>query len=638
MNAVAERSASDRTPTILIIDDMPANLGVMVEHLAARGWRVLVAQEGEEGLTRARFALPDLILLDVMMPGAGGFETCRRLKADERTRDIPVIFMTALADVEDKLKGFAAGAVDYVAKPFHIDEVLARVGTHLALRSSQQQLAVQNAYLAEQIAVRREAEAALQAARDELEQRVAARTAALGRANASLEAEIAERTAAQEALYALACHDALTGLPNRGVLEERLAQAIAQALRHGRSVAVLFIDLDGFKHINDTLGHQAGDQILRDTASRLQQCVRAEDCVARLGGDEFVISLAELAARDDAALVAHKIMRALEQPFLIDRREVHVSGSIGISAFPADGETVDALLRGADMAMYAAKDEGPGNFRFFTAALSEMAQRRRTIADWLRRALSHDELELHYQPQVDLANGRIFAAEALIRWRQPGNGLVASGEFVPMAEETGLILPMGEWVLRHACEQLHRWREEPGAPDLCIAVNLSVRQFHQPGFQDLAARILAETGLPASALDLEITESLLVHNPESLRTLNQLSDMGVQLAVDDFGTGYSSLAYLQRFPIDELKIDRSFVSGIGANPHDTAIVTAIIAMAHSLQLKVVAEGVETAGQLAFLAAHGCEAAQGFYFGKPVSADAFTELLRRQHEGHRLPCH
>ncbi|HWA39095.1 MAG TPA: EAL domain-containing protein [Burkholderiales bacterium] len=442
----------------------------------------------------------------------------------------------------------------------------------------------------------------------------------------SLGTDITEHKRAEERVRYLAHHDVLTGLPNRLLFQDRVGQAITQAQRTRSKVAVLFIDLDHFKHINDSLGHPVGDRLLQDVAGRLQRCVREGDSVCRLGGDEFVISLPGLADSQAAALVAAKVLEALDRAFEIEGRELHVGGSIGISVAPEDGLDAAALMRAADTAMYHAKERGRGSYHFYTEALNAAAQQRLELASQLRLALSRGEFVLHYQPQVDLGSGRIFAVEALLRWQRPGEAPMSCAGFISVAEETGLILPIGDWVLREACAQLKRWRTA-GAPDLMMAVNLSARQFYQASFAEAAAQALAAAQLPASALELEITESvLLLPNAENLATLQRLSAMGVRLTVDDFGTGYSSLAYLQRFPLHGLKIDRGFVAGIGRDTSHTAIVTAIIAMAQSLRLSVVAEGVEEEGQVAFLRERGCRFAQGFYFGRPMEADALAARL------------
>jgi diguanylate cyclase (GGDEF)-like protein/PAS domain S-box-containing protein len=435
-----------------------------------------------------------------------------------------------------------------------------------------------------------------------------------------------ERHQAERRISHIAHHDALTGLPNRLLLRSRLAQALANAQRHHNLVALLFIDLDNFKRINDSLGHHVGDLVLQATAQRLQGCVRQEDILARLGGDEFVLVLWSLAHAGEAAMVADKVLKALALPFHVNSHELHVGGSVGISMYPADGFDVETLMRAADTAMYHAKENGRGNYQFFTEALNIAIQHRLTVENQLRHALARGEFTLHYQPQVQMDSGRIIAAEALLRWNRAGHDMVAPAEFIAIAEETALIVPIGEWVLREACMQLKRWRDG-GHADLTIAVNLSPRQMSQPGLPDMVQHILRAADLPAETLDLEITESVLMQpSGENMAMLKRLSEMGVQLSVDDFGTGYSSLSYLKRFPVDVLKIDQSFVRGIGRDANDMAIADAIIGMAQGLHLEVIAEGVETAEQAAYLQAHGCRSAQGYYYSVPLSSDAFGNLL------------
>lgn len=441
--------------------------------------------------------------------------------------------------------------------------------------------------------------------------------------------DVTERKHADERIRYLAQHDPLTDLPNRLLLQDRVERALAQAARDQRKTAVLFLDLDNFKHINDSLGHHTGDRLLRVVAQRLRRCLRAGDSIGRLGGDEFVISLPVLIDERDATSVAEKILEELRPPFRIDEHEFHVTASIGISLFPNDGQDADALLRAADTAMYHAKERGRNGYRFFTPELNEAAQRRLVVTNRLHQALRRREFALVYQPQVELKDGKIFAAEALIRWEQPDGGLTFPGEFIKVAEESGLIIPIGEWVLRQACQQLARWRES-GFLDLRIAVNLSPEQIRHTEFPELILHVLREAGLPASALDLEITEGVMMRqSTENIANLTRLAGIGVQIAVDDFGTGYSSLAYLQRFPIDTIKIDRSFLHGLGENRNNNAIVAAIIAMANNLNLHVVAEGIETAMQAEFLRTHGCLAAQGNYYHAPESAETFRELLDKQ---------
>jgi len=437
-----------------------------------------------------------------------------------------------------------------------------------------------------------------------------------------------ERHQAERRISHIAHHDALTGLPNRLLLYSSLAQAIANARRHGEMMALLFIDLDDFKRINDSLGHHVGDLLLQTAAQRLQACIRQGDILARLGGDEFVLVLSSLGQGGEAALVADKVLKALDSTFDVEGHELHVGGSIGISVYPADGQDAETLMRSADTAMYHAKGNGRGNYQFFTESLNIAIQHRLTMENQLRQALVRGEFALHYQPQVDMQSGRIVSAEALLRWRRGGKSMISPLEFITVAEETALILPIGEWVLREACGQLRRWHDD-GYRDLTIAVNLSPRQMSQSGFPELVGKILWDSGVSAAALDLEITESMLMQpSGENMTTLRQFSEMGIQLSVDDFGTGYSSLSYLKRFPVDTLKIDQSFVRGIEHDANDMAIADAIIGMAQGLHLKVIAEGVETAGQAAYLKSRSCELAQGFYYSEPLAADAFSALLHQ----------
>ena len=440
--------------------------------------------------------------------------------------------------------------------------------------------------------------------------------------------DITERKQTEERLSYLAYYDVLTGLPNRVLLLERLQQALADAERVNRLVAVLFLDLDRFKVINDTLGHHIGDALLKVVAERLRSCVRPGDTISRLGGDEFTVFLANVANVDDVARVARKILDSFVQPFRVENQDLFTTASIGITLFPIDVQDAEGLLKNADAAMYHAKERGRNSFKFFTTELNVRAERRLKLETALRQALEKNQLSLHYQPQVDLKSGRIVAMEALLRWEHPQLGNVPPVEFIPVAEETGLILPIGEWVLREACRQTQAWYDT-GFPPMRVAVNLSGKQLLQKGFTDQVQAILQETNLAARYLDLELTESLLMADAEgNLDIMHMLHDMGISFSVDDFGTGYSSLAYLKRFPIDILKIDRAFVQDITTDPDDAAITRAIITMGHSLNLQVIAEGVETVEQLDFLRAHGCDAMQGYYFSRPVPAAEIALLLQK----------
>jgi diguanylate cyclase (GGDEF)-like protein len=450
---------------------------------------------------------------------------------------------------------------------------------------------------------------------------------------------LGRRRRAEDRIRELAFFDEVTGLPNRALFKDRLTQALALAKRHKRPAAVMFLDLDNFKRVNDTLGHSNGDLLLIEVARRLQARVRESDSVtqanprtveqdlARFGGDEFTLLLTELADGSDAGLVARRLLAALADPVQIERHEVPITASIGIAVYPDDGEDAETLLKNADMAMYFAKRDGRNNFQFFTEAMNASVLKRMTMESHLRRALELGELFLHYQPQVDVASGAVSGAEALLRWSSAELGNIPPAEFIPLAEETGLILPIGEWVLRTACAQAKAWHDA-GMQLPRIAVNVSVRQFAQEGFPALVDQILKEVGLEPSALEIEITESVLVKDAAvALHTLQALKALGVCLAIDDFGTGYSSLAYLKQFPIDRLKIDRSFIRSVSSNPQDRAIAAAVIAMAESMNLVVTAEGVETEGQLSFLRSQQCDEAQGFLVSRPLPFMEIAKFLR-----------
>jgi diguanylate cyclase (GGDEF)-like protein len=469
------------------------------------------------------------------------------------------------------------------------------------------------------------AERALKRAQRNLEHRVEQRTLELARVNAGLQAEVAERRLADQRVVHMAHHDALTGLPNRTLFADRVGQAIARAHRRDGKIAVLFLDLDRFKNVNDSLGHAIGDLLLTAVAERLTNCLREEDTAARLGGDEFIISLPDVADAGEAAHVAARILAELAKPFTIANHQLHADGSIGIALYPADGDTAETLMRNADTAMYHAKESGRANYQFFSAQMTERVSRRLSTETDLRRALERGEFALHYQPLIDLAAGRVSGAEALLRWPQNEHRLMSPTEFIPIAEDTGLIIPLGEWVLLEACSQAQVWQARH--PGLKISVNLSARQFRQKDLIGMIERVLGETGLAPALLELELTESMLMHHAEeTIGILTRLDEMGVRLAIDDFGTGYSSLSYLKRFPIHSLKIDRSFVRDISTDPDDAAIVTAIVAMARSLNLDVTAEGVETDEQAAFLRSLACHHAQGYHFGRPMSAQEFAARL------------
>ena len=441
--------------------------------------------------------------------------------------------------------------------------------------------------------------------------------------------DVSKSQAVANEMAHLAQHDFLTGLPNRVLLTERISQAIGLARRHQTQAALLFLDLDHFKHINDSLGHGTGDQLLKAVAGRLIQCVRATDTVGRLGGDEFVVLLAEIDRPEDAAAVAEKIRATLAIPFRIDGRELHAKLSIGISIYPDDGIDVDAMMQSADTAMYHAKGNGRDNHQFFTAEMNARVVRRQAVEGRLHRALKQGEFSLYYQPTMDLVSGKMTGAEALIRWKDPDLGLILPKQFVEIAEECGLIVPIGRWVLRETCRQIQAWLAA-GLDAVPVAVNISAVEFRHEDFLPGFALTLAETGVSPHLLQIELTETLLMHDVEaSMAVVRALKGMGIELAIDDFGTGYSSLSYLKLFPIDTLKIDQSFVRDIASDADDASIVAAVIGMGIKLKRRVIAEGVETDEQLAFLLAQHCDEAQGYLFGFPMPAKEFAVLLAQQ---------
>jgi diguanylate cyclase (GGDEF)-like protein/PAS domain S-box-containing protein len=430
----------------------------------------------------------------------------------------------------------------------------------------------------------------------------------------------------QEALAHQANHDALTGLPNRNLLRDRIVQAIAYAGRYGHFVAVAHLNLDRFREINESLGDAAGDRLLHAVGERLGTCIRAADTAARVGGDQFALVLHDQASREFVAGQIGRVAAAVSQPFSLDGRDLYLTCSTGVALFPADGRDPETLMKNAQSAMYRAREKGPGQYRFYDPDMNARADERLALANHLRRALDAGEFRLHYQPQVELKTGRVAGAEALLRWSNRELGEVSPARFIPLAEETGLIIPISEWTLRRACAQNRVWRER-GLPPIDVAVNLSALQFRRGDVAEQTAAILRESGLEPGALELEITESAIMHDvDEAVAMLGRLNDMGVQVSIDDFGTGYSSLSYLKRFPVRRLKIDQSFVRHLDTDPGDAAIVEAVISLGHSLKLQVLAEGVETAAQVEFLRRKACDLIQGYVFSGPLAAEEFSRLL------------
>jgi len=478
------------------------------------------------------------------------------------------------------------------------------------------------------ITERKQAQAVLASAHEDLERQVQDRTRELRETVDNLHREINDRKADQERIYWLAHYDALTGLPNRTLLAERAQEAIRVAQEGNTPLALIFLDLDHFKHVNDSLGHRVGDTLLVEIAKRLRAVVRDKDTVSRLGGDEFILLLPGANAHG-AARVAGKLQEASRQPYQIDHHELTMAPSMGIALFPQDGTDFDTLTQSADVAMYRAKLDGRNTFKFFTPEMQAQSVRALQLENALRRALERNQFHLHYQPQMSLTNGSVRSVEALLRWQHPQLGAVSPAEFIPIAEDSGQILQIGEWVLRTALSQLKTWRTN-GYPHLTMAVNLSAIQFRQPQLPELVSRMLAEFSLPPDSLELELTEGVAVDDPHAaVATMDQLHARGVRMSMDDFGTGYSSLSQLKRFQIFKLKIDQSFVRDLGDDGNDRAIVSAIIRMAQALGMRTTAEGVETEGQLAYLREQGCDEAQGYHFSMPLSAPELEAFMRRQ---------
>lgn len=578
---------SNEPRRILVADDDPAALMLMEAALRVAGYSVATARDGDEALRLFHGGRFDLVMLDIDMPGRNGLDLCRemRLEAGEL---LPIVMVTGMDDVESVDAAYRAGATDFISKPISWTLIAHRV--RYVLRGYQ----------------------------------------------INLDLEAARRN-----IRRLAYFDSLTGVPNREFFQSILAGALQRQRNEGHPFALLCIDLDNFKRINDTLGHGVGDELLRVVTARLRSALRAarnacplevdgeeHDGVARLGGDEFMVLLQDIASADAAQAVAARLIAAVSQPMRLGTHEVLVTPSIGIALCPLDGEDDETLVRNADLAMYFAKRRSPGSSALFVPEMSTDALLRLTIEGELRGAVERNELWLEYQPQYNLKTARLCGFETLLRWKHPSLGLVPPAEFVPVAEQTGLILPIGEWVLRTACIEARAWQLE-GLPPVRMAVNVSALQLMQPDFPVRVAAILEETGLTPRLLELEITESVLVEDDErAVHVIRQLQAIGVEIAIDDFGTGHSSLARLSRLPVNRLKIDRAFVRRAHTSSADAAIATAMISMARTLDIEVVAEGIEEMGQLLLLQERACDLGQGFLLSRPLLSTQARQLLRR----------
>jgi len=587
---------------VLIADDDVAFRQSLQLILMEWGYEVETVPDGNRAWEYLQSDSPDLALMDWMMPGLTGVDLCRKVRESEESNGTYLILLSARTASEDIAMGLRAGADDYVTKPIDFLELQARIQVGFRMVRLRRQLTDRKQTLEARL---REI-SRLQTQADEARQR--------------------ERF--------LAFHDSLTGLANRQLFFDHMRQAISQANRSNHLTAVLFLDLDGFKEVNDVFGHPAGDQVLRKVAHRIRNSVREVDTVARLGGDEFAVTACNLSTPMEAAIIAEKLLQNLSEAFIIEGQACHVGASIGISLCPAGGQDVQTLVKQADVAMYQAKRQGKNCFVLYDAAIDARVQQRLGVEKELRLAVGRQELVLHYQPLVNLATSTMIGIEALLRWQHPASELMYPTEFIPLAEETGLIIPIGAWALRTACTnsaQKLPWQAAVAlqSPHFRTAVNLSARQFLSNHLVMSVAEVLEQTGHVPQCLELEITESAAMQNVDhSIATMRQLKDMGVRLAIDDFGTGYSSLSHLKRFPVDTLKIDRSFISGIPHDPNDVAITRTIVSLASSLKVGVLAEGVETKDQCEFLRSIGCDEAQGHLFSPPVASEQMREVASR----------
>ncbi len=685
------------TAKILIVDDNPHNRLAIRTILKGIDAQLHEAGNGFDALTMALETEYALILLDVQMPEMDGYEVCEQLRADARTADTPVIFLTAAyKENSDKMRGYSAGATDYLTKPLDDHILKAKVHVFLRLYSQYQQLQENNVALtlaasvfesqqgivltnADNVIIRvnkafveitgyssdevigvdprllksgRHAPDFYQAMWQSIQSTgkwqgeiwnrrktgeiypewlsiTSVKNDGVVTHYIGTMTDISEYKTAEAQIHQLAFYDPLTGLPNRRLLLERLQHGIDMCAREDKLMAVMMLDLDNFKPVNDSLGHLAGDELLQQVAARLLECLRNADMVARLGGDEFTVLLENISHTDDAAFVAENIIIELSKPFylILEHKEVHIGVSIGISLYGQHGTTPQLLMDHADAALYKAKDSGRNCFAYFSEDLTIAARKRIELESRLRLVIEREELLVYYQAQVDIATDKIIGAEALIRWQQPIDGFTSPGQFIDFAEETGFIATIGAWILRETCRQGKQWLDA-GLPPLVLAVNVSPHQFRHNDMVGLVANVLKETGFPAHCLELELTESGLMDNHDRTRLiLDNLCRLGVRLAIDDFGTGYSSLAYLKHFPVSTLKIDKSFIDDIPHKQDDMAIAATIIAMGHTLGFKILAEGVETQEQLAFLQEKGCDGYQGYIKSQPLPALEFEQLLR-----------
>lgn len=707
---MTEISANDPMPKVLVVDDDLAGLLMASEALSAAGFEVLEAEDGQEAIEQFAKHTPDIVVMDVIMPRMNGFDSCAGIRKCEGGEHVPILMITGLDDVESIQKAYEAGATDFVTKPinffvlpYRVRYMMRSAKTADDLRASQIRLGnaqriaklghwewildsdqlvwssecgniLKSEILGDELSCFLEAvheddrghvagileRARTDAGRFNFEFRTSKSSgseedARIIHVEAEPEAanhmvgtiqDITERTNAEEQIHNLAYYDLVTGLPNRAHLYDMIALAQSRCLKQSTRFALLFLDLDHFKQVNDTLGHNAGDLLLRQVSSRLKQATRQrasvnakqlettksnKETIARLGGDEFVVLVDYVDRIEDAAYVARRICKTLSNSFNLDGNEVSITTTIGISLFPDDGNSADKLLKHADVAMYHAKEQGRNGYQFYSQSIHQLALERFAMERDLRKTIETSGLHLEYQPKVALKSGDVTGLEALVRWVHPERGRVNPADFIPLAEETGLIVPLGEWVLLTACEQMVEWIEA-GIPPFIMAVNCSAIQLVRTDMASVIREALESTGLNPAYLEIELTESLLMQNvEEGIVILQALKDLGLHVSIDDFGTGFSSLSYLKRLPVDKLKIDQSFIKDLTTDPGDAAIVTSMITLAHNLDLTVIAEGVENAEQLGFLRAERCDEVQGYLISKPMPGEEFADWMNARLE-------
>ncbi len=611
---IREIISSGKNLNVLVVDDSKTVRSAIREILELGCIQVTEASSGKEALEIVYRNFPDLVLLDVVMPEMDGVAVLKILRKSYSKLQLPIILVTSRNASSEIVQALDFGANDYITKPIDFDVLWARLSNQL---------------------LQKQAAEYLQLAQHRLENQIKQRTAELNTSNQKLQKEIAVRLIAEGQLQKQANYDVLTGLPNRSLATDRLHQTLSKSKRHNLQPCLAFLDLDNFKYINDTFGHAAGDELLREAARRLTECARESDTVARLGGDEFLLILEDsgvgngLQRETGIRHIGERILKSFAKPFVLEGKELNITASLGFAIYPKDGDDSNKLMRHADVAMYRSKRDGKNAYCFYSPEMTAKAQMRMSVETQLGYALERKEFSLHYQPIVDSKTGNIVKAEALLRWDCDSLGTISPEYFIPIAEETGLIFSIGEWVIRAACQQVKKWRDF-GCKDICVTVNVSVRQF-QSG-SSLIKTIkssLKENDLPSNAIQLELTENALMkETDDSAKTMGVLENMGIKLLIDDFGTGYASFLYLQRYNFDAIKIDRSFISNVLISKQDEKLIKAVIAMAKSLGMSVISEGVENKGQLDFLIKEKCEFIQGYYFSKPVQSDKFLTLLKK----------